>query len=292
MEQVNAAGEVASTEQVSDVADPSEPNGNIKVPEKYKLKVNGREIEKSVDELIRDAQLGISADEKFKKASTLEKKYSQYEQMERAMESGDFTQLIGKIGPDKFREIAENYLIDYLEYQQLSPEKKEALQYKKSYEEAKNKLESKEKQEQEQEMARVKNQAIQEIDEEIAQILKESGKKPRPHFVARIAEQMLASLQTRSVDPKSAAKSAYNKAISSVHEDVAEYLSEMTADEARKVLPKALLDALRMSDVEAVRSQDPMRSRSNVKTETKSRNDGKKFRGSTEEFFKQLEKNL
>jgi predicted DNA-binding protein (UPF0278 family) len=92
--------------------------------QRYKLKVNGKEVEKSIDELIRDAQKGVAADEKFQQAASLAKKYSAYEQMEKAIESGQIDPLIEKLGHDKFRQFAENYLIDYLEYQQLPPEKK------------------------------------------------------------------------------------------------------------------------------------------------------------------------
>ncbi len=255
---------------------------------RYKLKVNGKEVEKSIDELIRDAQKGISADERFKQASEMSKKYSAYEQLEKAIEAGDISPLIKKMGHNKFRQFAENYLIDYLEYEQLPPEKKEALEYRRQAEEYKSKLESREAQEKEQKLAHARAQAVQEIDSEIAEVLKASGKKPTPYFVARIAENMLASLQSKSVEPKQAAKTAYSKALSSIQADVSEYLSNMSADEARKVLPKNLLDAIRKLDVEAVRSQDPMRSRSTSKTEdTKSRQDGKKVRMSTDDFFKQ-----
>ncbi len=256
--------------------------------QRYKLKVNGKEIEKTIDELIRDAQKGISADEKFQQAASLSKKYSQYEQMEKAIESGDFTPLMKKMGHQQFREFAENYLIDYLEYQQLPPDKKEAMEYRRRAEELQARLEETEREKRDREMSAVKASAMQEIDTEIAEVLKASGKKPTPYFVARIAENMLASLQNRSVEPKVAAKQAYDRALSSIHADVSEYLSNMSADEARRVLPKQLLDALRKLDVEAVRSQDPMRSRPKSQTEsTTSRKDGTKVRMSTDEFFKQ-----
>ena len=87
-------------------------------PERYKLKVNGKEVEKTIDELIRDAQKGVAADEKFQQAASLAKKYSAYEQMEKAIQSGQIGPLIEKLGHDKFRQFAENYLIDYLEYEQ------------------------------------------------------------------------------------------------------------------------------------------------------------------------------
>lgn len=289
--EVSAVPEVSAEGQESQV--PQETQAQKEA--RYKLKVNGKDVEKTIDELIRDAQKGISADEKFQKASELAKKNAQYEEIAKRIDSGDVSFLIDKLGHNKFREFAENYLIDYLEYQQLPPEKREALEYRRQAEEYKSKLDSREAQEKEQQMATVRSQAIQEIDAEIAEVLKTSGKKPTPYFVARIAENMLASLQTKSVEPKMAAKSAYDKALSSIQADVSEYLSTMSADEARKVLPKNLLDALRKLDVEAVRSQDPMRSRATTsKTEnTQTRHkDGQKVRMSTDDFFKRIEKNI
>lgn len=263
-------------------------------PDRYKLKVNGKEVEKTIDELIRDAQKGVAADEKFQQAASLAKKYSAYEQMERAIESGKIEPLIEKLGHDKFREFAENYLIDYLEYQQLPPEKKEALQYRRELEAAQKQLREIEDSKKEAEIAQHRERALAEIDDEIASVLKEAGKKPTPYLVARIAEQMLASLQSREdADPRSVAKSAYSRAVKSLENDVSEYLGNLTVEDARKVLPKELLDALRRSEVELVRSQDPMRSRqTNQKTERAPRK-GEKVRMSTDEFFKQkIEKNL
>ena len=262
-------------------------------PERYKLKVNGKEVEKTIDELIRDAQKGVAADEKFQQAASLAKKYSAYEQMEKAIQSGQIGPLIEKLGHDKFRQFAENYLIDYLEYEQLPPEKKEALQYRRQLEAAQRQLQEIEASKREAEMSQHKAQALAEIDQEIADVLKSAGKRPTPYLVARIAEQMLASLQSREdADPRSIAKSAYSRAVKSIENDVSEYLGNLTVDDARRVLPKQLLDALRKSEVELVKSQDPMRSRQTAKTERAPRK-GEKVRMSTDDFFKQrIEKNL
>ena len=256
--------------------------------QKYKLKINGQDVERSIDELIKDAQLSGAASEKFKKASEMSKKYSQYEEIAKRIEAGDVSYLVDKMGHNKFKEFAESYLIDYLEYEQLPPEKKEALEYRRQADEYKSKLESRDREDNDREMASARAQAVQEIDTEIGDILKASGKKPTPYFVARIAENMLASIQSGSSEPKLAAKKAYDKALSSIQNDVSEYLNTMSADEARKVLPKNLLDALRKLDVDNVRSQDPMRSRPTQKTDnTKSTKPGEKARMSTDDFFKQ-----
>jgi len=255
--------------------------------QRYKLKVNGKEVEKSIDELIRDAQKGVAADEKFQQAASMAKKYSAYEQMEKALASGNVNVLVEKLGHDKFREFAENYLIDYLEYQQLPPDKKEMLEYRRKAEELQSRLDETERGEKERSQTVARQQAIDEIDQEISQVLKASGKKPTPYFVARIAENMLASLQSRDADPRTVAKSAYDRALASIEGDVSEYLGSMSPDEARKVLPKNLLDALRRSDVEAVRSQDPMRSRTQPSKQATTHKAGEKVRMSTDEFFKQ-----
>lgn len=271
----------------------SETVSEVPKPERYKLKVNGKEVEKTIDELIRDAQKGVAADEKFQQAASLAKKYSAYEQMEKAIQSGQIGPLVEKLGHDKFREFAENYLIDYLEYQQLPREKKEALQYRRELEAAQRQLQEIEQGKRDAEIQQHRAQALQEIDTEIAEVLKNAGKKPTPYLVARIAEQMLASLQSRDdVDPRTVAKSAYSRAVKSLENDVSEYLGNLTVDDARKVLPKQLLDALRKSEVELVRSQDPMRSRRET-TQEKTPRKGDKVRMSTDEFFKQrIEKNL
>lgn len=262
-------------------------------PQTYRLKVNGKEVEKTIDEILGEAQKGIAADERFQEAASLAKKYKQYEQLDRAMQQGNLSFVIDKLGHDKFRQFAENYLIDYLEYEQLPPEKKEALQYKRRAEELQAKLQEQEASKKEAEVAQARSQALAEIDQEISEVLKNFNRKPTPYLVARIAEQMLASLQSRDVDPKSVTKSAYERAVKSLDNDVGEYLANMSVDDARRVLPKHLLDALRKADVEAVRAQDPMRSRQQSKTQEKASKPGQKVRMSTDEFFKQkIEKAL
>jgi len=261
-------------------------------PQKYKLKVNGREVEHTIDDLIKNAQKGFAADEKFQQAAAMAKKYGQYEQFEKEIENGNLGTLINKIGPDRFRQFAENYLIDYLEYQSLSPEKKEALEYRQRYEQIKAQQEAMQAEQAERAKSAYRTQALEEIDTEISEVLKTFNRKPTPYLVARIAEQMLASLQSRDVDPKTVAKSAFQRAVKSLDSDVSEYLANMSVEDARRVLPGNLLDALRKSDVELVRSQDPLRSRQTAKTADK-KPSGQKVRMSTDEFFKQkIEKML
>lgn len=292
METVSQGGESPQGVAAEGVGEGQEAAAEAAKPQTYKLKVNGKEVERTIEGLIADAQMGLSANEKWQQAAQMAKKYSQYEQLEKAIQSGNMNVLIDKLGHDKFRSFAENYLIDYLEYQQLPPEKKEALEYRRRAEELQARLEEQEASKKEAEKAQVQAQALAEIDNEISEVLKNFNRKPTPYLVARIAEQMLASLQSRDVDPRTIAKSAYERAVKSLDNDVGEYLSNMSVDEARRVLPKQLLDALRKSEVELVKSQDPMRSRQTSKQPEVRRRDGK-VRMSTDEFFKQkIEKAL
>jgi hypothetical protein len=98
---------------------------NVSIPEKIRVKVDGTEEEVDLDTVKRDYQKYRSADKRFQEAANLRKSHEAEAKAIEKAKAGDFSELVKVAGADKARAWAENYLLEFLEYQQLSPEQKE-----------------------------------------------------------------------------------------------------------------------------------------------------------------------
>jgi len=251
---------------------------------KHKLKVNGQEREYDYQTLVERAQKAEAADEKFRQAAEFRK---EAEEFRKKAEDGDLDWLEKKLGPKKFREHVENYLLKQIEFDELPEPEKRARQLERELEAeklAKKQLEDKLTAD---ERAKIEAQAFDEIDQEIGAVLKASGQKPTPRLVARIAETMLASLEATEGKNKVKAEDAYKLAKKGILDDISEYLPTLGVDELRAILPKQVLEALRKSEVEMVRKADPLRSKLREKTETVVKRERPKGM-STDEYFNRI----
>ena len=92
---------------------------------KYKLKVDGKDIEVSEADLVRHAQTGMSAEERFTSASKMKK---QAEDIIRLLKTDPWAVLKHpSLGHDP-RKLAEDYLSEIIAEEKLSPEQREAKQ--------------------------------------------------------------------------------------------------------------------------------------------------------------------
>lgn len=219
---------------------------------KHKIKVDGEEIELGWDDLVKEAQKGRGADKRYREAAQLKQGIAA---LVDEFKTGKLDKLVELAGADTFRQAAEKYLISYLEEQQLPEGERKARALEKQYKDLESRYSREKEQASQAERQRLEQQAIQEIDLEIADAVKATGRKPTPRLIARIAEHMLATLDAK--DARLSAKDAYSRTVQDFREDIAEYLRDMPAAEARKMLPKEFLDALRKDDVAMIASQAP-----------------------------------
>lgn len=256
------------------------------VEKKYKLKVNGRDMEFPEAEMIKRAQRAEAADERFRLASEKEKKTGDLESFAKALEGGDTNALEKRLGPDKFRKMAEQYLLKYIEHQQLSPEQRRVLELE-SQIKAREEQDAEAKTAKDKELQEIYGQkAAEDIDRELEETLKALGKKPTPRLVARIAEYMLSTLETKG--ERMPAKRALERTMADMKSDYAEYFADLPVEEVKAMLPKKTLDDLRRSDIEAVTSQAPSNARRKSTSEPVSKLASRRM--SSDEAFKQLER--
>lgn len=216
---------------------------------KHRLKVDGAEEELNYEDVIKLAQLGKASGKRFQEAAQLRNEISDL--FEKSKQNPDeFFKLLG-LDPVQY---AEQKLRAAVEELSLTDEQKDAREAKRrlaEYEarEKAAKEHSEKAQREQQEMLVAK-----QIDDEIAQALAESGiKNPKPRHVARIAEQLLASLADESATQRWSAKEAYEKVRGDYLQDISEYLEDLEAPQLLEVLPKSIVEKLRKHDIDSVK---------------------------------------
>ena len=214
---------------------------------KHKVKFGGQEREVSYDELIRDYQNAKESTRRYQEAARLA---SEAQSVNQALEKGDVKFLVDKLGPQKARQMFENYLIEQMEYDELPEEKKELLSERKRREELERKMKDIEDRETRTRQEQLAAQAVAELDAEISDALKEAGRKANPRLALRIIEQIEANLKAKG--ERIPAKEALKYATKSVTEDIGAYLSDLSPEEAMAILPKSLVDSLMKAKVEKV----------------------------------------
>lgn len=253
---------------------------------KHKLVIDGKEEELDYDDVLSYAQKAKASDKKFSQAAEMRKAVENF--MENLQQGQDYDRLVQIMGEQRAVEWAEKLLLKKLEYDEMTPEQKrifELEQRTKSFEEQEKKRKADE--ENHQRMA-ARNQAVQEIDTEIGQALQSLGRRPTPRLVARIAEQMLASLSSQD-GKRMPANEAMKRVLGEYQQDHAEYFNELSVEEALKVLPKKLLDGIRKAQVEAITS--PLHGKTAKKTDSTSITKNKR-RMTSDDWFSSMEKKL
>ncbi len=221
---------------------------------KHKVKIDGREVEVTTDELLRGYSHAQAANKKFQEASQIR---SSVDQVLHAFEKGDLSFLKKVVPRDVLLKFSEDALQEYVEHEAMSPEAKKAFALEQRNRELESEKEARERQEKEQELARVQEQTDKQIESEFIDAVKSLGKdaKATPRLLRRIAEQMQATLEASQSDPSIApisAKRAAERAYRGIKKDFSEFLEHADVQEALELLPRKLRDAIRRADLESV----------------------------------------
>lgn len=232
---------------------------------KHKVKFGGEEREVSYDELIRDYQNAKESTRRYQEAAKLS---SEAQRVNQALEKGDINYLVDKLGPQKARQMFENYLIEQYEYEELPQERKELLSERRRREELERKMQELEEGSKKARQEELAQRAVAELDAEISEALAEAGKKANPRLALRIIEQIEASIKAKG--ERIPAKQALQYAQRSMTEDIGAYLSDLSPEEAMSLLPKSLIDSLMKAKVDKVLdSKNVMRNKPSAKESAK-----------------------
>jgi hypothetical protein len=249
-----AATPVAQGQSTKPAQAASQPAGSDASAGKYRVKVDGKEIEVSTDELLRGYSHAAAANKRLAEAAQERKKSTELAQRANQvlsrLESGDVGFLVEKLGPQKARQAFEDFLLAQMEYDQLPDSEKRARELEKKLRAIEDEKKKSAEEHEQREYQRTLEQAQADIDRDVGDALQKLGKKPTPRLVIRVIDEMMAHMGVK--DSPLPADKAVEMARQGIYADIAEYVSDMSPEEAFKVLPKPFLDRLRQHEVTKV----------------------------------------
>lgn len=259
----------------------------------YKLKVGGKDVEVDESELLKRAQMGYSADEKWQEASKMRK------QMESLVElfQKDPYKALERMGHN-VDDLAEKRIQQRIEEMRKSPEQLEKEKIQRELEEIKAEREKEKEHFRNKEMERMQNQYAVEIENDISSAF-DSGSHnlPKsPYVVKRVADTLISAMEEgrRTGNPQLMNIKA-GQVMEFVSQQIKQELADMYAaspDEVFETLiGKDRLTKYRKAKMKKTAAPTANKVKQTGTQELQSRIDGKKDakqKVSAKEFFKKL----
>ncbi len=264
--------------------------------QKIKAKVNDKEEEVSVEELLKTYQLERAATQKFQKASEIEKNArklaAEHQTLQKRLKENVWEVLEEQgIDPD---EIAEKRLLKKLEFDMMSPEQKEVYKLRREGAEREARLKAYEQfhKDREEHLAReqaeqLKLEQINKIDTELSEAIAAKGLKATPAMLESAAQYMLAHLNSESGNKDITLTEALEYVLKSSETEFKARLEGTPIEKLVEILPKGTLDAIRKHFVNQVTSGTVKPTKSGSTTPPRMANG--RFKGTTDDFFNRLE---
>lgn len=164
-----------------------------------KLKVGGKEVEVDEDELVKRAQMGYSAEEKWQEAAKMRKQVESFIQLLQ----NDPAVALEKMGFN-VDELAEKRIQQRIEEMKKSPEQLEKERIERELHELKAEREKERSEIQKREMERLQEQFAVEIENDIDGALNDNklGLPKSPYVIKRIADTMILAMKHGYKDVK------------------------------------------------------------------------------------------
>lgn len=192
-EQVEASPE---EQEAEDKAAAEEAKKQEALRKKYSLKVNNKVKEVELDlgndeEVQRYLQKALAAEEKFQEAASVRK---QAEMLVQALKTNPLAVLMHpELGLD-VKALAQQVMTQELEDMQKSPEQKRIEELEKALKSKEERERQLEEERRSAEMAKIQEQAYQELDDQITSALSTSELPKSPYVVKRIADAMIEAV--------------------------------------------------------------------------------------------------
>jgi hypothetical protein len=190
----------ASSDEVSEdtgedlVESPAEQKKKAEAAAKraYKLKVGGKDVEVDEAELLKRAQMGYSADEKWQEAAKMRKQMDGFIQLLQR----DPAKALEQMGYDVDK-LAEERIQQRIIEMQKSPEQLEREKLQRELQDMKDRDAAREEEYRKSETERIQNQYAIELENDISSALDNNsyGFPKTPYVVKRIADTMILAVQ-------------------------------------------------------------------------------------------------
>lgn len=237
-------------------AEQTETNGD-KAAEKAaaaaykKLKIKGREIDVDETKYHEYAQKGAAATETWQEAAKMKKDADAF--MQRLKENPKAVLADKNLGID-FRKVAEEYLWEQLQDEQMSPQEKAQREKERRLEILEAEKAKRDEYETEQQRMAEHQHYIQEYDQKISKALASSGLPKTSGTVRRVAEYMKldidAGIDRDPIEYIDAVRSDYLA-------DIQELLGSMEGEALIKMLGDESAKKMRMADLKRLKSTTP-----------------------------------
>lgn len=198
-EKVPPAAEAAPVDADLDEADEieempedtkEEKKAKAEAKKKWKLNVGGKDVEADEEELIKRAQMGYSADQKWQEASQMRKQMESFIQLLQT----DPGEALTKLGMN-VDDLAERHIQRRIEEMQKSPEQLAKEKLEKELQSLKKEMEDKENKNRDEEIARMQQKFAVEIETDILSALEKDKEMPNsPYVVKRVADLMIIAM--------------------------------------------------------------------------------------------------
>lgn len=256
--------------------------GKKRVP----LKVNGRDMEYEVDldndeELAKYLQKAMAADEKFQEAASIRK---QMQQFVNALKSDPLSILSHPELGINIKDLAERVINNELEDLQKSPEQKRLEQLERELKERDEKLKSVEEQKRTAELARLEEQAFQELDRDIDEALKTTSLPKSAYVMKRIADTLINANELGYTEISVKDIMPY------VEQTMEQELQEMFGRMPEEVIERLMgqnLDRVRRSKIAKAKKVAPSVQETAAATKGKSQEEAPKQKIKMKDFFRQ-----
>ena len=139
-------------------------------PDNTVIKVNGKEVEVSHDDLVKYAQMGVSANDKFSEASNEKKKLAEFLSAAKSNPEA----LLKNLGIDS-QTFAEQLLTRRIEEQSMTPEQKETRDQKSELENLRKEKEQYARQQQKNKAMQFKNQQAAQLESVVMDAMSDIG---------------------------------------------------------------------------------------------------------------------
>jgi hypothetical protein len=249
------ANEASPTEEGSAGEASAEQNAELQKEverqlKKWQLKSNGKTREVTdEDELVRLAQLGLGANEKFEAAAKTRK---QAEQVLELLQS-DPKEALKRLGFD-VRKFAEDYLYEEIQAEKLTPEQKKVKEMEVELEKYKREKADLEQKQREEHISRLQQQYEVDLQDKIINAIDKYKLPNNPRTVARVAEYMAKALENGYLaDPLEVAP----RVRADLEEEHRSLYSQYNVEDLLKLIGEDKAKAIRQYEVQKVKAKAP-----------------------------------
>lgn len=244
--------EIEEIEEIEGDEPVDEVNEDIVVPKRHKVKIDGEELEVDEEELLSGYQRAQASQKRFEQAA------KQMKDIEDLLIRGkqDPATILTALGIDPL-EFIEGFVQRQLEEESLTDEQRELRDLRSMKAKQQEEFDKHQKLLQEQEAKQRQEQFAQKLDSDITLAFAEAGIQPNPKLIARVAEQLLADLNSgKELDARSALARTQN--------DIQAELAHLLTSSPEQYLSKAdkkQIEKLRkyfLKDVSSVDDEAPV----------------------------------